>query len=118
MRWLLGIILVAHGWVHGVMWALPFSREAAAGLPMDPAHSWLLGDSRSLAFGLSLAAVVGLIVAGIARFADAGWWPGAAIAGSALSALVLGLYFSPWWLFGLAIDAAVIFVAARSPGGS
>ncbi len=118
MRWLLGAVLIAHGWVHGVMWALSFSSEAVADLPMDPAHSWLLGDSRTFAVGLALVTAAVLIVAGIARLADAGWWPGVAIVGAALSVVILSLYFSPWWLLGFLLDASIIFLAGRALANS
>ena len=114
MRWLLGAVLIAHGWVHGVMWALSFSDEAVADLPMNPAHSWLLGDSRAFAVGLALATAAVLIVAGIVRLTDAGWWPWVAIAGAALSVVILSLYFSPWWLFGFLINGSIIFLAWRA----
>jgi len=117
MRWLVGAVMVAHGWVHGVMWGLSFSSEAIADLPMDPAHSWLLGDSRAFAVGLAMMTAAVLIVAGVARLASAGWWPGVAIAGAALSVVTLSLYFTPWWLFGFALDGAIIFLAARALAG-
>ncbi len=97
---------------------MPFSSEALADLPMNPAHSWLLGDSRSFAFGLALATAAILMVAGISRLADAGWWPWVAIVGAALPLVILSLYFSPWWLFGFALDGAIVFLAGRALASS
>jgi len=115
MRVLISLFLAAHGVVHGVMWALPYSAEARADLPMDPSHSWLLGDLRGPGLVVALATTAAFLVAAGAYLADAGWWPFAAITATALSLLLLGLFFSPWWLIGLAIDAAILFAAWRAP---
>jgi hypothetical protein len=117
MRALIALFLVGHGVVHGVMWALPYSAEARADLPMDPAHSWLLGDLRGPALAVALLITAAFVVAAGAYLAGAGWWPGAAITAAALSLLFLGLFFSPWWLVGMGIDAAILFAAWRSLPG-
>jgi hypothetical protein len=114
VRLLVSLFLVGHGIVHGVMWALPYSAEARADLPMDPSHSWLLGDLRAPGLALALVTTGAFVVTAGAYLADAGWWPGAAIVAVALSVLLLGLFFSPWWLIGLAIDAAILVAAWRS----
>jgi len=100
------------------MWALSFSSKAVADLPMDPARSWLLGHSRAFAVGLALATAAVLITAGIARLINVGWWPGVAVAGAALSGVILSLYFSPWWLIGFVIDGAIIFLVWRALASS
>lgn len=114
MRGLFAVLLFAHGWVHGVMWALPYSDEALADLPMNPAHSWLLGDSRELPLGLGLATAAAFMVAGVAYLADAGWWPAAATTAAALSTALLSLYFSPWWALGYVINVFVALAAWRA----
>ena len=114
MRVLVSLLLVGHGIVHGEMWALPYSAEARADLPMDPSHSWLLGDLRAPGLILALATTASFLVAAGAYLADAGWWPVAAITATALSLLLLGLFFSPWWLVGFAIDAAILVAARRA----
>ena len=114
MRWLACAFLVGHGWVHGVMWALPYSEEARADLPMDPAHSWLLGDARAVGFDLALLSAAGFVVTAIAFIAGAVWWPAAALISAGLSALLLVVFFSPWWLIGLALDGAVVIAAWRA----
>jgi hypothetical protein len=116
MRFLAAAILAGHAIVHGVMWALPYSEAARSDLPMDPSHSWLIGDARGLGLGLALAATAAFLVVAGAVLADASWWAPAAIVASALSGLLLGLFFSPWWLVGAAIDAAIVAVAWRSLG--
>jgi hypothetical protein len=42
---------------------------------------------------------------------QAAWWPIAAIAAAATSALLILLTFSPWLLAGLAIDVIVLVLA-------
>lgn len=117
MRVLIALFLAGHGIVHGVMWALPYSAEARADLPMDPAHSWLLGDLRGPALALALTAATAFVVTAAAYLTAAGWWPAAAVAAVAVSAVLLGLFFSPWWMAGIAIDAAVLVAALRAAAG-
>jgi hypothetical protein len=114
MRVLASAFLIGHGLVHGIMWALTHSEEALADLPMDPSHSWLLGDVRACSLGFALVTTVAFVVAAASFLADAGWWPWAAIVASALSVVLLGLFFIPWWGFGFAIDAAILFAAWRA----
>jgi hypothetical protein len=118
MRFLFTALLIGHGWVHGVMWALPFSDEALADLPMDPSHSWLLGDSRVFAFGLAMVTAVALVMAGITYAVDVSWWPGVSIGAASLSLVLMSLYFSPWWLLGYLIDMVIVVVASRELNAS
>jgi hypothetical protein len=114
VRIIAAMFFVGHGLVHGIMWALPFSEEARADLPMDPSRSWLLGEVRETGLALALVVTVAFVVAAGAVLADAGWWPWAGILGAALSVLLLALFFSPWWAIGLVIDAAIVVVAVRT----
>lgn len=54
-------ILGGHAIVHGVMWSLPYGEAARSDLPMDPAHSWLIGDARGFGLGLALAAAAAFL---------------------------------------------------------
>jgi hypothetical protein len=110
LRILLGLFVIAHGVVHLAVWGPPPSEDA----PMQTARSWLLGDVRPLAVGLAVAAAALLAAGGIAFLATAGWWPWLVVAGSAVSVLLIALTFTPWWLFGLAIDAALLVWAVRT----
>jgi len=114
VRILAALFLIGHGLVHGIMWALPYSEEALADLPMDPSHSWMLGDVREAGLAFALVVTVAFVVTAGAVLADAGWWPWAGIVASALSAVLLALFFSPWWTIGFAIDAAVVVMAWRA----
>ena len=106
-RILLGLFVIAHGLVHLAVWGPPPSGDA----PMQTARSWLLGDVRPLAVGLAIGAAVLLTGGGIAVLTGAGWWPWLVIAGSAVSVLLIALTFTPWWLFGLAIDVTLLVSA-------
>lgn len=116
MRLLFAALLFGHGWAQGVVWALPYSTEALSDLPMNPAHSWLFGDSRELGLGLALAAALAFMVAAVAFLAGAGWWPQATLAAAALSTLLLTVFFSPWWVLGYLINALAAYVAWRELG--
>ena len=110
LRILLGLLVAAHGLVHLAVWGPAPSGNA----PMQTARSWLFGDVRPLAVGLAAAAAVFLTAGGIAFLAGAGWWAWLVIVGSAVSVLLIALTFTPWWLFGLAIDAALLAWAVRT----
>jgi hypothetical protein len=51
---------------------------------------------------------------GIGLFAHQDWWQAAAIAGAALSLLLLVLFFNPWITVGVAINVAVILVLVQT----
>ena len=105
LRVLLGVFFIAHGLVHVAIWAPKY--DPAKG-PFDASHSWLLGDQRPLARVLAFAAAAILIVAGIALLAQVGWWRPTAIVGLSVSTALLLLYFTPWYLFILAANIALI----------
>lgn len=110
MKVVLGIFLIVHGLIHIAIWAAPTTESG----PMRPAHSWLLGEVRPLALTLALVAGVALAAAGVGYLTGGAWWPWAAIIGAGVSALLMAVTFTPWWLAGLAIDLAVMIWALRS----
>jgi uncharacterized membrane protein YphA (DoxX/SURF4 family) len=105
LRVLLGVFFIAHGLIHVAIWAPKYDPEKAA---FDASHSWLLGDQRPLARVLAFAAAAILIVAGIALLAQGGWWRPTALVGLSVSTVLLLLYFTPWYLFILAVNIALI----------
>ena len=113
IRLLIAAFLVGHGLVHGIMFSLPYSTQAAADLPFNPSHSWLLGDTRSFAFVVALVVTVAFAVAGAGYVAGSSWWPVATIAAAGLSLLMLALYLSKWWTVGLLISVALVIAAWR-----
>jgi hypothetical protein len=105
LRVVLIAFLIAHGLVHVAIWAPRYDPEKA---PFDPSHSWLIGDRRPLARFLAFSATAILIVAGIALWADAGWWRSTAVVGLIVSTVLLLLYFYRWYVFILAVNIALI----------
>jgi hypothetical protein len=74
----------------------------------DASRSWLLGEQRPLARVLAFTAAAILVVAGIALLARGGWWRLTAVVGLGVSTVLLLVYFTPWFLFILAVNAALI----------
>ena len=105
LRVLLGVFFIAHGLVHVAIWAPKYDPAKGS---FDASHSWLLGDQRPLARVLAFAAAAILTVAGIALLAQGGWWRPTAIVGLSVSTALLLLYFTPWYLFILAVNIALI----------
>lgn len=127
-RWLLALLLLAHGWVH-VMFVFPAPQAApvtAAGLayPFDMDRSWLIvspgldaGMVKTVgvvlmaavfvAFALAAMATIGLLV-------PAGWWGGLVLVGAAGSTLLLALFFSPALLLGFAINVVLLWLVLAS----
>lgn len=113
LRNLLGAFIVAHGLVTIAIWS-PNPHTVQPAPPMDTSHSWLFGDARTVALALAVSAGPLIVIAGIAFLAHAGWWPQAALASGALSLLLFGLFFTPWWLVGIAISSALVVGALRA----
>ena len=105
LRVVLIVFLIAHGLIHIAIWAPKYDPAKA---PFDAAHSWLIGDQRALAKVLAFAAAAILVLAGVALWADAGWWRPTAIVGLGVSTALLLVYFSRWYLFIIAVNLALI----------
>lgn len=128
---LVALLLAAHGLVHA-SYALPAPAATGTGPPWPfyVDHSWLLtglgfdaGVTRAVAMLLLAAVVAGYVVAALAilGIVPGTWFAAAAVAASAASALMLMLYFTPWILLGLAIDAVVVvavLVVGWRPGAA
>lgn len=120
-KWVLGGLLVGHGWVH-VMFIMPRPATAAGGpeWPFDMAKSWLVtnaGLDTSLVrlVGVALIAVVaiGFLLAALSTggiLVPSGWWPALVVGSAAVSAAMLALFFSPQLILGLGIDAVLLWV--------
>lgn len=110
MRVLFITFLFGHAGVHAVMWTLPFT-DATADMPFDPAHSWLLGDSRTVAVAVAGLATVAFAVAAVAYGLQVSWWPPVMLAAAAVSLLLMAVWFSPWWTVGIGLSAALAVYA-------
>lgn len=114
IRILIAALLVGHGLVHAIMFALPYSAQAAADLPFNPSHSWLIGETRAFGFVSALVVTLGFIASGVGYLSRADWWPYITVVAALLSLALLVLYFSRWWLVGHAINIALIVFAWRA----
>lgn len=119
------LFLAAHGLVHA-SYAAPEPPPSKGGptWPFYLDRSWLLtplGLRPSAVRGVGLA-LIALVVAGYAASAlavlgvlPASWFVPATVAASVASAAMLALYFTPWIVVGLVIDAALL-VAVLAAG--
>jgi hypothetical protein len=125
--WLLGGFLLAHGLIH-VMFVAPAPASAgtdgATPWPFDMARSWLVsgahldpGAVRALGTALVCAVVGAFILASLATVdivVPAAWWPALVAVSAAASAVLLGLFFGPQLILGVAIDAVLVWVVVTS----
>lgn len=106
MRIVFFVFLLGHAAVHAVMWTLPFT-PATQDMPFDPARSWVLGDQRVVAVVLAAVVTIAYVVAGAGWLTHAPWWPVTMVGASGLSLLLMVLYFTPWWLVGVALSGGL-----------
>lgn len=128
-QWLLAAILVAHGWVHAMfLFPRPDPAKAKPGAPswpFDLAASWLV--TRAGARPATVRAVGRVLVgftfvvsllaalATVGWLVPAAWWSALVLASAGGSALLLVLWFAPTLVIGLAIDAALAWLALAGP---
>ncbi len=130
MKLLLAAFLTAHALIH-TSYLAPAPPQTAGGpeWPFEIARSWLvtaggLDPGAARAIGTAMVAVtVALLVAAalgtVGWIIPSDWWPALMMSGAISSLLTLTLYFHPWLLLGVAIDAALIWavVAGWRPFG-
>lgn len=132
MRLLLAGFLVAHAMIH-ISYLAPAPPRTAGGpeWPFELARSWLVTGLQmdpQIVRALGIALVAGtttlLVAAGLATVGwviPSAWWPGLVASGAGLSILTLGVFFHPWLILGVAIDAALlgaVLVAGWQPLGA
>lgn len=111
--------LLAHGAIHASFLA-PRPPVTAGGpaWPFELGKSWLLRPlgldaeaTRMIGMVLIVLTIGAYIVAALAAagLAPGGLWPAAVTIGSIASIAVLGLYFSPWFVVGVAIDLVLLW---------
>jgi len=90
IRLVAGIILAGHGLAHAV------ASPVALGVNQEgmTAPTWMPRWQRVASFPLFVAAAVGLIAGAVGFFLDASWARPAAIAGAAISTVVLWAWFA------------------------
>lgn len=111
---MIAALMVGHGLVHGIMFALSYSPRARADMPFNPSHSWLIGDTRAFGLFFALLVTLAFVAAGAAYFWRATWWPQVTLVAAGLSLILLILYFSKWWAVGYLISIALAIAAWRA----
>jgi hypothetical protein len=106
-RFVFPAFLVAHGLVHVAVWAMPKPAEGKEP-PFDPAHSWLLGNARTLVISLAVASAALFVVAALGLFGHADWWRTVAVVASGVSIVLMTLFFNPWLVAGWGLNAGLI----------
>jgi hypothetical protein len=120
-RLILAAFLLAHGALHASFLSpRPPVTAGAPAWPFDLAHSWALSPlglqsdvTRLIGMALVAATVAGFGLASLSALGVAphGMWLPSVALGSAGSAALLILFFHPWLVVGLGIDAAVTWAA-------
>jgi hypothetical protein len=119
VRFVIAAFLIAHGMIHtGFVSPRPSATAGGPPWPFDLGHSWVLTP---LGADTELIRLVGtaLVAATIGAFALAalaavgplppGLWAPAVSLGAAASIGVLGLFFHPWLVVGIGLDAALLW---------
>lgn len=121
MTWLVAAFLVVHGVLHLAVWLPPAPTDPDTPPPFAPDHSAVLtaghvsqGTSHRVAVWLAVAAAVSYLVTGTAVAYGAAWAVPLAVVAVALGLLLKALFFNPWLLVGIALDALVLASALAS----
>jgi hypothetical protein len=105
VRWIFAGLLLAHGWVHLMVWGLIPSIQPQG---TNPAHSLLLGEQRAVASTLVVATALFFAVAAVGLALQTSWWGPATLIAAAASLLVVALFPSAianvWIVAPLAIN--------------
>jgi len=124
MKLLFGLFLVAHGLVH-VLFMIPRPPDTGTSWPFDPSESWLLNRlgvepdlAGMIAAGLVAVTVAAFVVAALTVIGilPASWLRPIAIASASVSLILLGVFFHPWLVLGIAIDAAILWGVGLNGG--
>jgi hypothetical protein len=120
MNFLIAAFLVGHALVHASYLA-PAPPRTADGpeWPFEMARSWLATGAgldpslvHTLGTAMVLATVVLLVGAGLSTvgwLVPSEWWSAFVVGGAVVSALTLAMFFHPWIVLGLAIDAVLLW---------
>jgi hypothetical protein len=112
-----GVFLIAHGLVHWV-YAAPQPNMPGAEPWSFLTQRWLvtrtgLDQMTALKLGIALISLVtiGFGVSGIGLLTSQDWWRLAAIASSAVSLLLLALFWYKWMIAGPILNTGIILLA-------
>jgi hypothetical protein len=119
MKVLIAIFLLGHAGIHAAF-LTPRPQATAGGpeWPFELGRSWLLGPIgldfglvRVLGYALVAATLGGFALAALATMGllPAGLWGAGVALGSVASLALLGLFFHPWLVLGVAIDLVLLW---------
>lgn len=119
MRILIGVLLVLHGVIHGILAVLPnpnAAKPVAATFFSEWARSWLQSGLsgralQTIAIALAVIAGVGFFAAGLAVFdfiLPHDWWRALAIAPSAVSLVLCVLFWNVNLIVGPVVAVGII----------
>jgi hypothetical protein len=121
LRILIGVLLVLHGVIHGILAMLPnpsAAKPVAATFFSEWASPWLRGmlsgsALQILATVLAAIAGVGFLAAGLAMFdilLPHDWWRALAIASSVVSLILCVLFWNTYLIVGPVVAIGIIVV--------
>jgi len=105
VRLLIGILLLLHGLVYAIMFALPLSSKVKADMaPFNPSRSWILGERPTLGLVLALLVTTSFAIVASGYIAGTGWWPWLMLVACVASLVLLGLFASWYFIAGYIIS--------------
>ena len=121
LRILIGVLLILHGVIHGILAVMPnpnAAKPVVATLFSEWASAWLRGTLSGsalqiIAIVLAVIAGVGFIASGLAMFdflLPHDWWPTLAIASSVVSLVLCALFWNTYLIVGPVVAIAIIVV--------
>lgn len=125
LKLLFAAFLAAHGLIHASYFS-PAPARTAGGpeWPFEMGRSWLVtgmgldvGSVRVIGAVLITLTVTAFLLAALSTvgwLVPDGWWLPLIVVGSIASAAQLLVFFHPWLVLGLVIDAALIWLALAS----
>jgi hypothetical protein len=125
LKLLFAAFLAAHGLIHA-SYLSPTPARTAGGpeWPFEMGRSWLVsglgldaGAVRLIGTVLIAVTVTAFLLAALSTagwLVPEGWWLSLIVLGSVASAAQLLVFFHPWLVLGLAIDAVLIWLALVS----
>jgi hypothetical protein len=110
LRIVIGASLVIHGVAHVEITRVWGARESAT--------SWLIGKADGLGNVMSMVALAGFVLAGLALLAGFGVWRPLAVAAACVSLVTIVLFWDRKMALGVAVDVAIVIavVWAKWPG--
>jgi len=110
LRIAIGALLIVHGVAHVEITRVWGERESAT--------SWLFGDADTLGTVLSMVALAGFVLGGLALLAGLGVWRPLVVAAASVSLVTIALFWDRKMALGVAVNVAILVAVlwAKWPG--